>query len=159
MADKERIVDYQIQIMGTDSSKPVDVVTDEDTENALKVKGNVVISGSSGSQQVLSKANRFETNKILSTGTWDIILNLTVPSGYNWYLKGMIIGTGKTAEWRLKIGGTVKVQGHIDADDSVSIPLYGYEIIESEVILLELNCGAANQTLEGNITIYEEPTS
>ncbi len=71
----------------------------------------------------------------------------------------MIIGTGKTAEWRLKIGGTIKVQGHIDADDSVPVELYGYEVSAGTAVLLELNCGASNQILEGNLIIYEESTS
>ena len=156
MGDKPRVIDYQVQLHGNDTSINVDVVQDTDAENALKVKGYVKIEGSDGAQATFSVANRMESSQIdPSINGWNTILNLSVPSGKTWYLKGMGFGSTRSCEFRLTIGGTTKYQGNLDASDSIELPLYGFLVGESVSVTLDINT-TANQTLKANLVIYEE---
>lgn len=156
MADLARTGDLDVKIVGTDGVTPVDVVVDTDTENALKIKGNVNIEGSSGSQATLSTSNRIETNLVSpSVSGNNLVLDLTVPAGKTWYLKGLMIGTTRTATFSLAINSVTKIQGNLDASDSFDIPLYGYETVAGITVQVYINT-SANQDLSGNLIIYEE---
>ena len=156
MADLNRTGDMEVKIVGVDGIIPVDVVVDEDTENALKIKGNVFIAGSSGAAQFLSIANRMESEIVDPSASGDnVVLNLTVPVGKTWYLKGLVVGTSRTATFRMTVAGTTKLRGNLDASYSFEIQLHGFMVAESTVIQVILNT-SANQALSGNLVILEE---
>lgn len=154
MADLARKGDLDIRIVDASTQDSAQVVTDPATQKALKVYGYVNIEG--GSAKFLTVANKFETAVITSATGWNNVLSLTVTALKKWYLKGMIIGSSRSAQWRLVIGGVTKLQGHIDASDSMPIELHGYEVDAGVTVVIQMNCGAANQTFEANMIIYEE---
>ncbi len=150
MSDLSRgSIDYQVQVVGTDGT--VACVIEKGSVNALCVD----IAGSSGSAATLSIANRLETNTISSTGSWDTVLSLTVPTGKTWYLKGLTVSASAFSKFRMSIGGTQKFYSRSDADDINEVMLHGYQVNTGVTILIEGDAGAVGKELIANLIIYE----
>ena len=159
MGDISRQGDLDVRIVDAACQFSARVVIDEDGENALKVSGNVNISGSSGSQFFLSIANKIYTAEVTSGASWTMVLDLTVPTGKVWYLKGIVASTERQAKYKLSLGpaGNIAVmQGIVDANDTAPIELYGFQQNEDDIIKFELNAEEAGHQLYGNIIMYED---
>ena len=70
------------------------------------------------------------------------------------------MATERSADWHIDIGPSgsevVKVQGRIDAADSLEVELHGFEVPEDTKILIYLKPNANNQNIFANLIIYEE---
>ena len=131
-----------------------DVVIDSLTVGGVHALA-VDIAGSAGSAATLSIANKIETSTIESATGWNTVLNLTVPTGKTWYLKGMTVSAESFAKFRMKINTIQKFYSRSDADDINEVTLFGYQVDAGGVILIEGDAGAVGKELVVNLIIYE----
>ena len=154
MADLEKeLVEQQMQIVGVDAVTPVKTIA-IGSETALQVN----LAGGDSTSIFLSIANRLETNLVSSAIGDNTLLNLTVPTGKIWFLKGMSGSSSATALIKLIIASATELQFRVDANDVYGEPLYGYRVGAGVAVQIIVNVGATNKELIANLIIYEATT-
>lgn len=155
MADLSRVGDLEVKIVGSDGITPADVVTIDST-NSLAVS----IAGSQGFAVTLSIANKSITALATSLSGWTTVIDETTPVGYTWYLKSLVVSVESSSLIRALVGPsgseTTQFQLRVDAGDSFQIDAHGFQMVENNRILIEMDAGGVGKEIIGNLVIYEE---